>query len=84
MYREISVSRYTFFQTAKARLMHPWISFDRSPENERFEPKCFLKCFPQMESVGASGDDALRTSVLIVLTIRPAKRYISEMTSRLC
>ena len=37
-----------------------------------------------MKKVGASGDDALRTFLFVVLTIRPALTYVSEMTSGLC
>ena len=66
MYSKIFLRKYIFSQMAKARLMHLWISFVRSQENERLEPKqikCsqFLSCSPLIEKLRASRDSALRT-----------------------
>ena len=36
-----------------------------------------------MEKVGAPGDEGIRISVFVILIIRSALRYVSDMTSRL-
>ena len=57
----------------EARLMRLWISFVRSPENERIEQLVNenFRVFKLLSANGkswASGDSALRTSVFVVLT----------------
>ena len=66
-----------------ARLMRLWISCERSPEYETYEPRYvifsqLLNRFPLIEKNGSSGDDALKISDFVALIIWPARRYASD------